>query len=50
MFIRGKQDLKLLGDSHTNVAHSPTPFIRVGTCLESFGKYRDAGVNMGMGK
>ena len=49
VFIRGKQDLKLLGDSHTNVAHSPTPFLRIGKCLESFGKYRDAGVNMGMG-
>ena len=49
VFIRGDEDLKLLGSTRSNVAHSPTPFIRVGTNLESFAKYRDAGVNVGMG-
>lgn len=49
VFIRSNKDLKLLGSTKSNVAHSPTPFIRVGTNLESFGKYADAGVNVGMG-
>lgn len=49
VFIRGNNDLKLLGMTKSNVAHSPTPFIRLGTHLESFGKYADAGVNVGMG-
>lgn len=49
VFIKNNNDLKLLGSSKSNVAHSPTPFIRVGQTLESFGKYTDAGVNMCMG-
>lgn len=49
VFIRDDRDLNLLGRTKSNVAHSPTPFIRVGTNLESFAKYSDAGVNVGMG-
>ncbi|MGF6375758.1 5-methylthioadenosine/S-adenosylhomocysteine deaminase [Clostridiales Family XIII bacterium PM5-7] len=49
VFIRNNRDLKLLGTTKSNIAHSPTPFIRVGTNLESFAKYTDAGVNVGMG-
>lgn len=49
VFIRNNNDLKLLGSTKSNVAHSPTPFIRLGTHLESFGKYADAGINVGMG-
>ena len=49
VFIKNNNDLKLLGRTKSNVAHSPTPFIRLGTHLESFAKYADAGVNVGMG-
>ncbi len=44
-----KTDLGLLGDSRTAVAHCPTPFMRYGTTMEDFGRYRDAGVVMGIG-
>lgn len=44
-----KTDLKLLGDSRTGVAHCPTPFMRYGTILQDFGRYRDAGVVLGVG-
>jgi len=43
------QDLGLLGDSGTAVAHCPTPFMRYGTTLEHFGKYLDAGVVLAIG-
>lgn len=44
-----KTDLKLLGDSQTGVAHCPTPFMRYGTILQDFGRYRAAGVVLGVG-
>ena len=44
-----KTDLKLLGDSHTAVAHCPTPFMRYGAIMEDFGRYKDAGVVLGIG-
>jgi cytosine/adenosine deaminase-related metal-dependent hydrolase len=44
-----KDDLRLLGDSGTAVAHCPTPFARYGHVLENFGDYLRAGVVMGMG-
>jgi cytosine/adenosine deaminase-related metal-dependent hydrolase len=44
-----KTDLKLLGDSRTAVAHCPTPFMRYGAMLEDFGRYKDAGVVLGIG-
>ncbi len=43
------RDIALLGDSGTAIAHCPTPFMRYGTVLEHFGKYRDAGVVIGIG-
>ena len=43
------RDLGLLGESETAVAHCPTPFMRYGTILEHFGKYKDAGVVMAIG-
>lgn len=49
VFIPGKDDLKLLSDTKTSVAHSPVPFARIGHALESFSKYRDSGVNVGIG-
>src|SRR5690242_13786424 len=44
-----KDDLKILGDSGTAVAHCPTPFARYGHVMESFGDYLRAGVIMGLG-
>ena len=44
-----KTDLSLLGDSRTAVAHCPTPFMRYGAIMEDFGRYKDAGVVMGIG-
>jgi len=44
-----RTDIALLGDSQTAVAHCPTPFMRYGTVMEHFGRYREAGVVMGIG-
>src|SRR6266849_6539172 len=44
-----RTDLKILGDSHTAVAHCPTPFARYGHIMENFGDYLRAGVVMGLG-
>ncbi|MGH7153213.1 MAG: amidohydrolase family protein, partial [Acetobacteraceae bacterium] len=43
------QDLAALADSGTHVAHCPSPFARYGHTLEDFGRYRRAGVNLGLG-
>jgi len=45
----GADDLGLLVESSTNVAHCPTPFSRYGQALEDFGRYRRAGVNLVLG-
>ena len=42
-------DLRTLADSGTHVAHCPSPFARYGHTLEDFGRYRRAGVNLGIG-
>jgi len=44
-----KDDLKILGDSGTAVAHCPTPFARYGHMMEDLGAYLRAGVVMGLG-
>jgi cytosine/adenosine deaminase-related metal-dependent hydrolase len=44
-----KDDLRLLAESGTTVAHCPTVFARRGITLKDFGRYRRAGVNMGIG-
>lgn len=44
-----RKDLALLVETGTTVAHCPTPFARYGQTLEDFGRYRRAGVNMGIG-
>lgn len=44
-----RRDLSILADTGTTVAHCPTPFARYGQTLEDFGKYRRAGVNVGLG-
>ena len=38
-----------MAESGTAVAHCPTPFARYGHVLEDFGRYRRAGVTMGIG-
>jgi cytosine/adenosine deaminase-related metal-dependent hydrolase len=45
----GHEDLRLLADSGTSVAHCPSPFARYGHGMEDFGRYRRAGVNIGLG-
>ena len=42
-------DLEILASSGTSVAHAPAGFARRGITLESFDRYRAAGVNMVMG-
>lgn len=44
-----RNDLKLLADSGTTIAHCPTVFIRDGTLLHHIGAYMDAGVNVAIG-
>ena len=43
------QDLTLLAESETTVAHCPVVFSRYGHRLESFGGYLRRGINMGLG-
>ena len=42
-------DLRILADTGTHVAHCPSPFARYGQALEDFGRYSRAGVNLGLG-
>ncbi len=42
-------DLSRLVETGTTVAHCPTVFARRGITLKDFGRYRRAGVNMGVG-
>ncbi|MBT5049322.1 MAG: amidohydrolase family protein [Rhodospirillaceae bacterium] len=44
-----RDDLALLAETGTTVAHCPVVFSRYGHKLESFGKYQRAGINMGIG-
>jgi cytosine/adenosine deaminase-related metal-dependent hydrolase len=44
-----REDLPLLVDMCTSVAHCPTPFARYGQTLQDLGRYLRAGVNVGMG-
>jgi cytosine/adenosine deaminase-related metal-dependent hydrolase len=43
------RDLGLIADSGASVAHSPLPFARRGETLQSFARYRAAGINVAMG-
>ena len=47
--MAGDKDLRLLGDSHTTVAHCPWALARAGNTLQSFAKYQKYGVNMTLG-
>ena len=42
-------DLSLLADSGSSVAHCPSPFARYGVALADFGRYERAGVGLGIG-
>ena len=44
-----RSDLGLLAESGTTVAHCPTVFMRRGIALRDFGRYRRAGVRLGLG-
>jgi 5-methylthioadenosine/S-adenosylhomocysteine deaminase len=44
-----RNDLAHLAETGTTVAHCPTVFSRRGILLEDFGRYRAAGVNLGIG-
>lgn len=43
------RDLEILARSGTTVAHCPLVFARRGNALESFHRYRAAGINVGLG-
>lgn len=43
------RDLEILARTHTTVAHCPLVFARRGNALESFHRFRAAGVNVGLG-
>ena len=47
--VPGGRDLDLLAQSGTSVAHCPLVFARRGNALESFHRYREAGINLGLG-
>lgn len=44
-----RDDLGILARTGTTVAHCPTVFMRRGIALRSFGDYRRAGINLGIG-
>ena len=44
-----RKDLQRIVDSGAHVAHCPHNFVRSGVYLQDFGKYRRAGVNIGLG-
>ena len=44
-----RRDLVLLAETGTRVAHCPTVFMRRGIALDDFGRYRRAGVRIGLG-
>jgi cytosine/adenosine deaminase-related metal-dependent hydrolase len=43
------EDIGLLAETKTSVAHCPVEFVRRGMTLHTFNGYRDAGVNLGIG-
>jgi cytosine/adenosine deaminase-related metal-dependent hydrolase len=44
-----RDDLTILKETGTSVAHCPTPFARYGHVMESLGDYLAAGINVGLG-
>lgn len=44
-----REDIDILADSKASLSHCPVVLSRYGVALESFGKYRKAGINIGIG-
>jgi cytosine/adenosine deaminase-related metal-dependent hydrolase len=44
-----REDLRLIAQSGTAVAHCPTVFLRDGSLLHDLGSYREAGIRIGIG-
>ena len=42
-------DLKLIADAGVSVAHSPLKYLKIGASMESFDRYRRAGINVALG-
>ena len=42
-------DLKIIADSGASVAYSPLKYLKLGITMESFDRYRKAGINVGIG-
>ncbi|MET0502654.1 MAG: chlorohydrolase family protein [Candidatus Binatia bacterium] len=42
-------DLKIIADSGASVAYSPLKYLKLGIVMESFDRYLNAGINMGVG-
>jgi 5-methylthioadenosine/S-adenosylhomocysteine deaminase len=42
-------DIKIIADSGASVAYSPLKYLKLGVLMESFDRYRKAGINMGIG-
>jgi 5-methylthioadenosine/S-adenosylhomocysteine deaminase len=42
-------DLKILADSGASVAHAPFKYAKMGVMLESLSRYRELGINVGLG-
>ena len=42
-------DVKIIADSGASVAYSPLKYLKLGILMESFDRYRQAGINMGIG-
>jgi len=42
-------DLRIIADSGASVAYSPLKYLKLGILMESFDRYRQAGINMGIG-
>jgi len=47
--IRDPRDVEMLARTGTTLGHTPLVWARVGLGLESYAKFRDAGVNIGIG-
>ncbi len=47
--IPGQRDLQIIAESGASVAHCPLEFVRDGHVMESFHRYRTAGINIALG-
>ena len=49
IFMAGNDDLRILGESKSTVAHCPMVLARAGNSMQSFARYTRNGVNVGLG-